>query len=84
MESLDFVFWGSGGEWSAGAKDWVYAHEAGHLMGLPDDYKDKKGVSVPDKGHKGHMMGSYGGKVDQHEIDDILGKTKCPCKKPKS
>ena len=53
-------------------------------MGLPDDYQDRidsDGVttSVPNEGHEGHMMGEYGGSVNQHEIDDILQKIKCPC-----
>ena len=78
------VVGGRYGSWSSQAAPWVYAHEAGHLMGLPDDYQDRidsDGVttSVPNEGHEGHMMGEYGGSVNQHEIDDILQKIKCPC-----
>lgn len=73
---------GNGGHWSATDPDpVVFAHEAGHLMGLPDDYKDNKdGISIANKGHEDHLMGT-GDHVDQHEINDILDKqkVKCPC-----
>ncbi len=55
---------------------WVSAHEAGHLMGLPDTYSYWTGK--PKKGHEGHMMGEYGGTAQQREIDGILGGEKCP------
>ena len=72
------------GTWGEYADSWVYAHEAGHLMGLPDDYHD---VTNPDgtisslynPGHKGHMMGDYGGTVNQHEVDSLLNNVECPC-----
>ena len=53
-------------------------------MGLPDDYQDDTNsdgtvTSVPNAGHKGHMMGEYGGSVNQHEIDAILKNIECPC-----
>jgi len=72
------------GVWGSQAVPWVYAHEAGHLMGLPDDYQDDTNsdgtvTSVPNAGHKGHMMGEYGGSVNQHEIDAILKNIECPC-----
>jgi RHS repeat-associated protein len=37
------------GEWSAQDSDWVYAHEAGHLMNVIDEYTDDPatGESVP-------------------------------------
>ena len=51
-------------------------------MDVPDDYKDKKQggiiISVPNAGHIGHMMGSFGGKVVQHEIENALKDAKCP------
>ena len=72
------------GVWEFQADPWIYAHEAGHLMGLPDDYHDEiepNGSlnSVPNKGHEGHMMGEYSGSVNQHEIDAILKNIECPC-----
>ena len=64
------------GVWGSQAVPWVYAHEAGHLMGLSDDYQDVANsdgslTSVPNAGHEGHIMGEYGGKANQHEIDAI-------------
>ncbi|WP_261979720.1 RHS repeat-associated core domain-containing protein [Akkermansia muciniphila] len=72
------------GVWGSQAVPWVYAHEAGHLMGLSDDYQDVANsdgslTSVPNAGHEGHIMGEYGGKANQHEIDAILKNIECPC-----
>ncbi|GEM_PF-1643719 len=61
------------GRWTQNAADWVYAHESGHLMGLPDDYTDVNGQSVATPGHEGHMMASYNGRVVWHEVLDITG-----------
>ncbi len=55
---------------------WVFAHEAGHLMGLPDRYSYWTGK--PKKGHEGHIMGRYGMPVTQRQIDGILAGKKCP------
>lgn len=73
----------NGGTWSSTDPDayWVYSHEAGHLMGLPDDYHDKDDHSEPDEGHEGHMMAEVGGVVAQHEIDNMLKGYTCPCDK---
>ena len=54
------------GRWSGPE---VAGHEAGHLMGLQDDYKRGEG---PNPGHEGHVMAVWGGAVDQHEINDIV------------
>lgn len=67
-----FGNWGHWEDW----EDWAFAHEAGHLMGLWDDYSWISGK--PNKGHAGHMMGEYGGVVVQHEVDSILQGKKCP------
>jgi len=85
---------GTGGIWSQGNDDWVYAHEAGHLMGLKDNYHSTRSwydfwseeSTAADPGHVGHMMGEYWGTVSEHEVSDILKRNKikcsCKCKKP--
>jgi hypothetical protein len=56
---------------------WRYAHEAGHLMGLGDDYNYLS--DRPNEGHEGHIMGDQGGLVvAQHEIDSAVKGNKCP------
>lgn len=71
------------GEWSADGT-WDKAHEAGHMFHLPDDYHDShvngQTISIPNPGHTGHMMGDYGGSVNQHEIDDLLRNNSCGCR----
>jgi RHS repeat-associated protein len=77
-----FVNWRHNrGQWTQRADDWVFAHEAGHLMGLPDDYHDTPSGSVPNAGHAGHMMGDYGGSVVWHEVLDITGPLPMCCPK---
>ena len=69
------------GVWTADnipGSDWRYAHEAGHLMGLNDDYTDQNG---PKPGHEGHMMAVHGGSVDVHEVMDIIRKNNIRCGK---
>ena len=68
---------GNTGYWKADnvpGSDWEYAHEAGHLMGLNDDYTDDpiSGDSVPHRGHEDHIMGKWGKPVNQHEVEDLL------------
>ena len=60
---------------------WAYAHETGHLMGLPDDYKESGERTIPNEGHKNHMMAEHDGLVSQHEIEDLLktNNVTCPC-----
>jgi len=60
------------GKWTPDAGGTTYAHEAGHLMGLRDDYKDRGGRSVARPGHDGHMMATNPGRVDSHEIRDAV------------
>ena len=67
------------GIWAADNKrgsDWSFAHEAGHLMGLDDDYTDENG---PNPGHDGHMMAVDGGIVDAHEVMDIIRRNNIRC-----
>lgn len=74
---------GSYGRWYLD-DPWTWAHEAGHLLGLFDDYIDNLleflggGSTITFPGHKGHMMGQYDGRVVQHEIDGILQGARCP------
>ena len=67
------------GIWTADnnpGSDWRYAHEAGHLMGLDDDYTDQNG---PNPGHEGHMMAVRYGDVDVHEVMDIIRRNNIRC-----
>lgn len=67
------------GIWAADNRrgaDWSFAHEAGHLMGLDDDYTDENG---PNLGHDGHMMAVYDGVVDVHEVMDIIRRNNIRC-----
>ncbi len=53
------------------AQDDPAPHEVGHLLGLDDRYTDKNG---PNKGWETNIMGSsQKGKVEQRNIDGILG-----------
>jgi len=79
----------SSGTWSAdnrSGSDWAFAHEAGHLMGLPDDYHEVilsngSTITMPNAGHAGHMMAQHGGAANQHEVEDIIhhNSASCPC-----
>ena len=56
---------GNRGYWNADnspGTDWRFAHEAGHLMGLDDDYTEDPitGDATPNPGHENHMMGWRG------------------------
>ena len=88
---VSYVSNGKNGTWWANANPWVYAHEAGHLAGLRDDYvsitetnPETGKVSrktIPNVGHEGHIMAEFLGKVQQHEIDSVLKNVKCVCNK---
>ena len=77
-DKRSYVSGGDEGEWrSQGrngltlAQDDPAPHEVGHLLGLDDRYTDKKG---PNKGWETNIMGnSQNGKVEQRNIDGILG-----------
>jgi hypothetical protein len=57
----------------AGDLEWVAAHEAGHLLGLGDRYKDNaKEESIPDGGWAGNIMASYKGVVEPRNIEQLL------------
>ncbi|MFG6935575.1 RHS repeat-associated core domain-containing protein [Burkholderia pseudomallei] len=72
---------GNSGTWYAdgmtGTNDpWIPAHEAGHLMGLPDHYKDgcKDGklISTPNPGYEHDIMGAYGSPATAQDIQAII------------
>jgi RHS repeat-associated protein len=70
-----FVRGGDEGKWSYGSikKLLVAAHEFGHILGLPDRYKDgKDGYSVADKGWESNLMGTLSGKVEQRDINRLV------------
>ena len=79
LRSVVYGVGGNTGYWNADNRqgsDWQYAHEAGHLMGLGDDYTDAQG---PNQGHDGHMMAEDKGIVVQHEVDDIMRANNIRC-----
>ncbi len=68
---------GDEGEWrgvgrngSSLAQDDPAPHEVGHILGLGDQYTDAGGTN---KGWEGNMMGDSNGKVDQRNINGIVG-----------
>lgn len=74
-----------GGIWSSSAAPKVIAHEAGHLMGLGDQYKDVGGVSVPNTGCETNIMASVSKcneTANRSQIEEIVnnGNVYCPCK----
>jgi len=52
------VWKGTQGFWCMDASDLVIAHEAGHLMKAPDEYKDVNGVSQPNGDWAHTLMGA--------------------------
>ena len=59
---------------------WVAAHEAGHLMGLGDRYKDINGKSIPQKGWENNIMAAPNKPVEQRNINELIPfTTKCAC-----
>jgi RHS repeat-associated protein len=57
------------GVWQELRPEWTAAHEAGHLMGLPDRYSYTTGNPLP--GESG-IMAQRGGLPTEKDIDDIL------------
>ena len=76
-DKRSFVINGNKGRWrSKGrngrtlAKDDPAPHEVGHLLGLKDQYKENQ----PNPGWENNIMGAFGGKVEQRNIDSIINK----------
>jgi len=84
--TTSWVSGGSYGHWRDNAGEWTLAHEAGHIMGLGDDYSENYLAQIfgadretrPKPGHEGHMMAEGGGVVVQHEVDEALKGAECP------
>jgi RHS repeat-associated protein len=72
----DFPDYGSrsGNTWYVGDKDlgWVAAHEAGHLMGLRDDYVNIGRESHANPGREGNIMAERGGQVWEYNIEELI------------
>ena len=67
----------NGGTWytsGQGNAKWEVAHEAGHLLGLPDRYHDVAGHgSQAETGFERNIMGAYAaGTIREQDIADII------------
>ena len=60
---------GNAGTWPADRPGWTAAHEAGHLIALPDQYTDAEG---PNKGYEQNIMGVRNGTPSQADIETII------------
>jgi len=69
------------GEWDTGDTEEVFAHEAGHLMGLDDYYDPETGKPLP--GYENNIMGTTkkGAKPSKAQVEKIVhdGGVYCPC-----
>ena len=53
------------------------AHEAGHLMGLPDRYTDVDGRSIPNPGWENDIMADESKPPSEDDIADIVNNCGC-------
>ena len=72
-----YVSGGNSGLWYQPGQDnptWEAAHEAGHLMGLPDQYVDSaNGLSTANPGFANNIMATYGATgVTGNDISNII------------
>ena len=67
---------GNSGEWPSMRPGWTAAHEAGHLMGLPDSY----GANGPLPGFENNIMGARDKLPSARNIQDILKANDCTCR----
>ncbi|WP_240095713.1 RHS repeat domain-containing protein [Thermomonas flagellata] len=71
---------GNGGTWYGEADPWVAAHEAGHLMKLPDRYTEPTpGHTIPQPGWEGTIMAEYMGTVTSADRQGVLDALGCNC-----
>lgn len=66
---------GNSGEWPSMRPGWTAAHEAGHLMGLPDSY----GANGPVPGFENNIMGVRDKLPSDGNIQEILRANNCTC-----
>jgi len=67
----------------------VASHEAGHLMGLKDQYKNVKAPdgsrdTVVNPGYEDNIMGQLNGKPSEQDVTDIISKARKPAEPTKS
>jgi RHS repeat-associated protein len=80
LKGASFVRNGNSGEWNINSLGMRYgeaAHEAGHLMGERDYYRegiDKNGIrtTIPQDSHKDNLMGRLNGTTNSGNMDSII------------
>ncbi|MCL2656182.1 MAG: RHS repeat-associated core domain-containing protein [Betaproteobacteria bacterium] len=64
---------GNAGNWPSDRPAWTAAHEAGHLMGLDDQYSDEGGAK---RGYEKNIMGVRNGMPSEADITEIIRSNK--------
>ncbi|WP_435305484.1 RHS repeat-associated core domain-containing protein [Pseudoxanthomonas sp. LjRoot125] len=66
--------------WYMGADPWVAAHEAGHIMGLPNRYTEAvRGQTISQPGWEGTVMAESNGVVTAADRQAVLDALGCDC-----
>ena len=76
-----YVIGSKTGKWNDSGEKFMPGHEAGHLMGLRDRYRDVKQPdgsirSVPNPGYESNIMANMSAKPSVQNIRDIIKNTK--------